>query len=160
MNNTTIIKSVQNEKIKEISKLKHKKNRLEQNRFLINGIKCSYEFLKLKTIYQEFENYRQQKVGNTKEQTDSKLDIIYFNDIILNGELEYIILEESIYFKYMEYIISNQNIKNVEKNIESNLKIKIYEYIEKNQSKIMIVSKEVFHKLTEHKNFEGIALCI
>lgn len=164
MNNTTIIKSVQNEKIKEISKLKHKKNRLDQNRFLINGIKCSYEFLKLKTIYQEFENCRQQKVGNTKEQTDSKLDTIYFNDIILNGELEYIILEESIYSKYMEYIISNQNMKNVEKNIEknieSNVKIKIYEYIEKNQSKIMIVSKEVFHKLTEHKNFEGIALCI
>ena len=159
MNSMNIIKSVQNEKIKEISKLKNKKNRIEQNRFLVNGIKCSYEYLKLKTIYQE---YNKAKKENQQ---------LFFNDIIINSELEYIIIEENVYSKYLEYIntykdlskdlsdiLSNNLLNNLL--VEEDIKFKLYKYIYINQEKIMIVSKEVFNKLTEHKNFEGVLLCI
>lgn len=130
-----IITSINNKKIIETNKLKQKKERYEKKEYLVEGIKIVYEYIK-------------SKLSNTGNNNSKELDIIH------------VYIREELYNKYI-----TKQIKVKEKQIKY-----IFEMLEKYQDtgnkeennnnvfKIFLLKENVFNKITNDVNPEGIIL--
>ena len=130
-----IITSINNKKIIETNKLKQKKERYEKKEYLVEGIKIVYEYIK-------------SKLSNTGNNNSKELDIIN------------VYKREELYNKYI-----TKQIKVKEKQIKY-----IFEMLEKYQDtgnkeennnnvfKIFLLKENVFNKITNDVNPEGIIL--
>ena len=130
-----IITSINNKKIIETNKLKQKKERYEKREYLVEGIKIVYEYIKSKLI-------------DTSNNNLKKLDIVH------------VYIKEELYNKYIK-----KQIKVKEKQIKY-----IFEMLEKYQNtgnkeenndnpfKIFLLKENVFNKITNDVNPEGIIL--
>lgn len=130
-----IITSINNKKIIETNKLKQKKERYEKKEYLVEGIKIVYEYIKF-------------KLSNAGNNNSKELDIIH------------VYIREELYNKYI-----TKQIKVKEKQIKY-----IFEMLEKYQDtgnkeennnnvfKIFLLKENVFNKITNDVNPEGIIL--
>lgn len=130
-----IITSINNKKIIETNKLKQKKERYEKKEYLVEGIKIVYEYIK-------------SKLSNAGNNNSKELDIIH------------VYIREELYNKYI-----TKQIKVKEKQIKY-----IFEMLEKYQDtgnkeennnnvfKIFLLKENVFNKITNDVNPEGIIL--
>ncbi len=130
-----IITSINNKKIIETNKLKQKKERYEKREYLVEGIKIVYEYIK-------------SKLGNTGNNNSKELDIIH------------VYIREELYNKYI-----TKQIKVKKEQIEY-----IFDMLEKHQSiadkeenndklfKIFLLKENVFNKITNDVNPEGLIL--
>jgi hypothetical protein len=130
-----IITSINNKKIIETNKLKQKKERYEKREYLVEGIKIVYEYIKSKLI-------------DTSNNNPKKLDIVH------------VYIKEELYNKYIK-----KQIKVKEKQIKY-----IFEMLEKYQNtgnkeennnnvfKVFLIKENVFNKITNDVNPEGIIL--
>ena len=130
-----IITSINNKKIIETNKLKQKKERYEKREYLVEGIKIVYEYIKSKLI-------------DTSNNNPKKLDIVH------------VYIKEELYNKYIK-----KQIKVKEKQIKY-----IFEMLEKYQDtgnkeennnnvfKVFLIKENVFNKITNDVNPEGIIL--
>ena len=130
-----IITSINNKKIIETNKLKQKKERYEKKEYLVEGIKIVYEYIK-------------SKLSNTGNNNSKELDIIH------------VYIREELYNKYI-----TKQIKVKEKQIKY-----IFEMLEKYQDtgnkeennnnvfKIFLLKENVFNKITNDVNPEGLIL--
>lgn len=130
-----IITSINNKKIIETNKLKQKKERYEKREYLVEGIKIVYEYIK-------------SKLSNTSNNNPKKLDIVH------------VYIKEELYNKYIK-----KQIKVKEKQIKY-----IFEMLEKYQNtgnkeennnnvfKVFLIKENVFNKITNDVNPEGIIL--
>lgn len=130
-----IITSINNRKIIETNKLKQKKERYEKREYLVEGIKIVYEYIKSKLI-------------DTSNNNPKKLDIVH------------VYIKEELYNKYIK-----KQIKVKEKQIKY-----IFEMLEKYQDtgnkeennnnvfKVFLIKENVFNKITNDVNPEGIIL--
>ena len=130
-----IITSINNKKIIETNKLKQKKERYEKKEYLVEGIKIVYEYIK-------------SKLSNTGNNNSKELDIIH------------VYIREELYNKYI-----TKQIKVKEKQIKY-----IFEILEKYQDtgnkeennnnvfKIFLLKENVFNKITNDVNPEGLIL--
>ena len=123
-----IITSINNKKIIETNKLKQKKERYEKKEYLVEGIKIVYEYIKF-------------KLSNAGNNNSKELDIIH------------VYIREELYNKYI-----TKQIKVKEKQIKY-----IFEMLEKYQNnnnvfKIFLLKENVFNKITNDVNPEGIIL--
>lgn len=130
-----IITSINNKKIIETNKLKQKKERYEKKEYLVEGIKIVYEYIK-------------SKLSNAGNNNSKELDIIH------------VYIREELYNKYI-----TKQIKVKEKQIKY-----IFEMLEKYQDtgnkeennnnvfKIFLLKENVFNKITNDVNPEGLIL--
>ena len=130
-----IITSINNKKIIETNKLKQKKERYEKKEYLVEGIKIVYEYIK-------------SKLSNAGNNNSKELDIIH------------VYIREGLYNKYIK-----KQIKVKEKQIKY-----IFEMLEKYQNtgnkeennnnvfKVFLIKENVFNKITNDVNPEGIIL--
>mgnify|MGYP000919858280 FL=1 len=130
-----IITSINNKKIIETNKLKQKKERYKKREYLVEGIKIVYEYIKSKLI-------------DTSNNNPKKLDIVH------------VYIREELYNKYIK-----KQIKVKEKQIKY-----IFEMLEKYQNtgnkegnndnpfKIFLLKENVFNKITNDVNPEGLIL--
>lgn len=130
-----IITSINNKKIIETNKLKQKKERYEKKEYLVEGIKIVYEYIK-------------SKLSNTGNNNSKELDIIH------------VYIREELYNKYI-----TKQIKAKKEQIEY-----IFDMLEKHQSiadkeenndnpfKIFLLKENVFNKITNDVNPEGLIL--
>lgn len=130
-----IITSINNKKIIETNKLKQKKERYEKKEYLVEGIKIVYEYIKF-------------KLSNAGNNNSKELDIIH------------VYIREELYNKYI-----TKQIKVKEKQIKY-----IFEMLEKYQDtgnkeennnnvfKIFLLKENIFNKITNDVNPEGIIL--
>lgn len=129
-----IITSINNKKIIETNKLKQKKERYEKREYLVEGIKIVYEYIKSKLI-------------DTSNNNPKKLDIVH------------VYIKEELYNKYIK-----KQIKVKEKQIKY-----IFEMLEKYQNtgnkeennnvfKVFLIKENVFNKITNDVNPEGLIL--
>ena len=130
-----IITSINNKKIIETNKLKQKKERYEKREYLVEGIKIVYEYIKSKLI-------------DTSNNNSKELDIIH------------VYIREELYNKYI-----TKQIKVKKEQIEY-----IFDMLEKHQNrvdkeenndnpfKIFLLKENVFNKITNDVNPEGLIL--
>ena len=130
-----IITSINNKKIIETNKLKQKKERYEKKEYLVEGIKIVYEYIK-------------SKLGNTGNNNSKELDIIH---VYIREELynKYITKQIKVKKEQIEYIFDmlEKHQNRVDKEENNN-----------NSFKIFLLKENVFNKITNDVNPEGIIL--
>ena len=130
-----IITSINNRKIIETNKLKQKKERYEKREYLVEGIKIVYEYIKSKLI-------------DTSNNNPKKLDIVhvYIKEELYNKYIKKQIKVKEKQIKYIfEMLEKYQNTGNKEKN-------------NNNVFKVFLIKENVFNKITNDVNPEGIIL--
>ena len=130
-----IITSINNKKIIETNKLKQKKERYEKREYLVEGIKIVYEYIK-------------SKLSNTGNNNSKELDIIH---VYIREELynKYITKQIKVKKEQIEYIFDmlEKHQNRVDKEENNN-----------NSFKIFLLKENVFNKITNDVNPEGIIL--
>lgn len=130
-----IITSINNKKIIETNKLKQKKERYEKKEYLVEGIKIVYEYIK-------------SKLGNTGNNNSKELDIIH---VYIREELynKYITKQIKVKKEQIEYIFDmlEKHQNRVDKEENNN-----------NSFKIFLLKENVFNKITNDVNPEGLIL--
>lgn len=130
-----IITSINNKKIIETNKLKQKKERYEKREYLVEGIKIVYEYIK-------------SKLSNTGNNNSKELDIIH---VYIREELynKYITKQIKVKKEQIEYIFDmlEKHQNRVDKEENNN-----------NSFKIFLLKENVFNKITNDVNPEGLIL--
>ena len=130
-----IITSINNKKIIETNKLKQKKERYEKKEYLVEGIKIVYEYIK-------------SKLGNTGNNNSKELDIIH------------VYIREELYNKYItkQIKVKEEQIKYIFDMLEKHQSIADKEENNNNSFKIFLLKENVFNKITNDVNPEGLIL--
>ena len=130
-----IITSINNKKIIETNKLKQKKERYEKKEYLVEGIKIVYEYIK-------------SKLGNTGNNNPKELDIIH------------VYIREELYNKYItkQIKVKEEQIKYIFDMLEKHQSIADKEENNNNSFKIFLLKENVFNKITNDVNPEGLIL--
>ena len=130
-----IITSINNKKIIETNKLKQKKERYEKKEYLVEGIKIVYEYIK-------------SKLGNTGNNNSKELDIIH------------VYIREELYNKYItkQIKVKKEQIEYIFDMLEKYQSISDKEENNNNSFKIFLLKENVFNKITNDVNPEGIIL--
>lgn len=130
-----IITSINNKKIIETNKLKQKKERYEKKEYLVEGIKIVYEYIK-------------SKLGNTGNNNSKELDIIH------------VYIREELYNKYIkkQIKVKEEQIKYIFDMLEKHQNRVDKEKNNDNLFKIFLLKENVFNKITNDVNPEGIIL--
>ena len=130
-----IIKSINNKKIIETNKLKQKKERYEKKEYLVEGIKIVYEYIK-------------SKLGNTGNNNSKELDIIH------------VYIREELYNKYItkQIKVKKEQIEYIFDMLEKHQSIADKEENNDNPFKIFLLKENVFNKITNDVNPEGLIL--
>ena len=130
-----IITSINNKKIIETNKLKQKKERYEKKEYLVEGIKIVYEYIK-------------SKLGNTGNNNSKELDIIH------------VYIREELYNKYItkQIKVKEEQIKYIFDMLEKHQSIADKEENDNNSFKIFLLKENVFNKITNDVNPEGLIL--
>jgi len=130
-----IITSINNKKIIETNKLKQKKERYEKKEYLVEGIKIVYEYIK-------------SKLSNTGNNNSKELDIIhvYIREELYNKYIKKQIKVKKEQIKYIfDMLEKHQNRVDKEKNNDKPFKI-------------FLLKENVFNKITNDVNPEGLIL--
>lgn len=130
-----IITSINNKKIIETNKLKQKKERYEKKEYLVEGIKIVYEYIK-------------SKLSNTGNNNSKELDIIH------------VYIREELYNKYItkQIKVKEEQIKYIFDMLEKHQSIADKEENDNNSFKIFLLKENVFNKITNDVNPEGLIL--
>lgn len=130
-----IITSINNKKIIETNKLKQKKERYEKKEYLVEGIKIVYEYIK-------------SKLGNTGNNNSKELDIIH------------VYIREELYNKYIkkQIKVKEEQIKYIFDMLEKHQNRVDKEENNNNSFKIFLLKENVFNKITNDVNPEGLIL--
>ncbi len=130
-----IITSINNKKIIETNKLKQKKERYEKKEYLVEGIKIVYEYIK-------------SKLSNTGNNNSKELDIIH------------VYIREELYNKYItkQIKVKKEQIKYIFDMLEKHQSIADKEENNDNPFKIFLLKENVFNKITNDVNPEGLIL--
>ena len=130
-----IITSINNKKIIETNKLKQKKERYEKKEYLVEGIKIVYEYIK-------------SKLSNTGNNNSKELDIIH------------VYIREELYNKYItkQIKVKEEQIKYIFAMLEKHQSIADKEENDNNSFKIFLLKENVFNKITNDVNPEGLIL--
>ena len=130
-----IITSINNKKIIETNKLKQKKERYEKREYLVEGIKIVYEYIKSKLI-------------DTSNINPKKLDIVH------------VYIKEELYNKYItkQIKVKKEQIEYIFDMLEKHQSIADKEENNNNPFKIFLLKENVFNKITNDVNPEGIIL--
>lgn len=130
-----IITSINNKKIIETNKLKQKKERYEKREYLVEGIKIVYEYIKSKLI-------------DTSNNNPKKLDIIH------------VYIREELYNKYItkQIKVKKEQIEYIFDMLEKHQSIADKEENNNNSFKIFLLKENVFNKITNDVNPEGLIL--
>ena len=130
-----IITSINNKKIIETNKLKQKKERYEKREYLVEGIKIVYEYIKSKLI-------------DTSNNNPKKLDIVH------------VYIKEELYNKYItkQIKVKKEQIKYIFDMLEKHQSIADKEENNDNPFKIFLLKENVFNKITNDVNPEGLIL--
>lgn len=130
-----IITSINNKKIIEINKLKQKKERYEKKEYLVEGIKIVYEYIK-------------SKLSNTGNNNSKELDIIH------------VYIREELYNKYItkQIKVKKEQIEYIFDMLEKYQSISDKEENNNNSFKIFLLKENVFNKITNDVNPEGLIL--
>lgn len=130
-----IITSINNKKIIETNKLKQKKERYEKREYLVEGIKIVYEYIKSKLI-------------DTSNINPKKLDIVH------------VYIKEELYNKYItkQIKVKKEQIEYIFDMLEKHQSITDKEENNNNPFKIFLLKENVFNKITNDVNPEGIIL--
>lgn len=130
-----IITSINNKKIIETNKLKQKKERYEKREYLVEGIKIVYEYIKSKLI-------------DTSNNNPKKLDIVH------------VYIKEELYNKYIkkQIKVKKEQIKYIFDMLKKHQSIVDKEENNDNPFKIFLLKENVFNKITNDVNPEGIIL--
>lgn len=130
-----IITSINNKKIIETNKLKQKKERYEKKEYLVEGIKIVYEYIK-------------SKLGNTGNNNSKELDIIH------------VYIREELYNKYItkQIKVKKEQIEYIFDMLEKHQSIADKEENNDNPFKIFLLKENVFNKITNDVNPEGLIL--
>ena len=127
--------TINNKKIIETNKLKQKKERYEKKEYLVEGIKIVYEYIK-------------SKLGNTGNNNSKELDIIH------------VYIREELYNKYIkkQIKVKEEQIKYIFDMLEKHQNRVDKEKNNDNLFKIFLLKENVFNKITNDVNPEGIIL--
>lgn len=130
-----IITSINNKKIIETNKLKQKKERYEKREYLVEGIKIVYEYIKSKLI-------------DTSNNNPKKLDIVH------------VYIREELYNKYItkQIKVKKEQIEYIFDMLEKHQSIADKEENNDNPFKIFLLKENVFNKITNDVNPEGLIL--
>lgn len=130
-----IITSINNKKIIETNKLKQKKERYEKREYLVEGIKIVYEYIK-------------SKLSNTGNNNSKELDIIH------------VYIREELYNKYItkQIKVKKEQIEYIFDMLEKHQSIADKEENNDNPFKIFLLKENVFNKITNDVNPEGLIL--
>lgn len=130
-----IITSINNKKIIETNKLKQKKERYEKKEYLVEGIKIVYEYIK-------------SKLSNTGNNNSKELDIIH------------VYIREELYNKYItkQIKVKKEQIEYIFDMLEKYQSISDKEENNNNSFKIFLLKENVFNKITNDVNPEGLIL--
>lgn len=130
-----IITSINNKKIIETNKLRQKKERYEKREYLVEGIKIVYEYIKSKLI-------------DTSNNNPKKLDIVH------------VYIKEELYNKYIkkQIKVKEKQIKYIFEMLEKYQDIGNKEENNNNVFKVFLIKENVFNKITNDVNPEGIIL--
>ena len=130
-----IITSINNKKIIETNKLKQKKERYEKKEYLVEGIKIVYEYIK-------------SKLSNTGNNNSKELDIIH------------VYIREELYNKYItkQIKVKKEQIEYIFDMLEKHQSIADKEENNNNSFKIFLLKENVFNKITNDVNPEGLIL--
>ena len=130
-----IITSINNKKIIETNKLKQKKERYEKKEYLVEGIKIVYEYIK-------------SKLSNAGNNNSKELDIIH------------VYIREELYNKYItkQIKVKEKQIKYIFDMLEKHQSIADKEENNDNLFKIFLLKENVFNKITNDVNPEGLIL--
>lgn len=130
-----IITSINNKKIIETNKLKQKKERYEKKEYLVEGIKIVYEYIK-------------SKLGNNGNNNSKELDIIH------------VYIREELYNKYItkQIKVKEEQIKYIFDMLEEHQNRVDKEENNNNSFKIFLLKENVFNKITNDVNPEGLIL--
>lgn len=130
-----IITSINNKKIIETNKLKQKKERYEKREYLVEGIKIVYEYIK-------------SKLSNTGNNNSKELDIIH------------VYIREELYNKYItkQIKVKKEQIEYIFDMLEKHQSISDKEENNNNSFKIFLLKENVFNKITNDVNPEGLIL--
>ena len=130
-----IITSINNKKIIETNKLKQKKERYEKKEYLVEGIKIVYEYIK-------------SKLSNTGNNNSKELDIIH------------VYIREELYNKYItkQIKVKKEQIEYIFDMLEKYQSISDKEENNDNPFKIFLLKENVFNKITNDVNPEGLIL--
>ena len=130
-----IITSINNKKIIEANKLKQKKERYEKKEYLVEGIKIVYEYIK-------------SKLSNTGNNNSKELDIIH------------VYIREELYNKYItkQIKVKKEQIEYIFDMLEKHQSIADKEENNDNPFKIFLLKENVFNKITNDVNPEGLIL--
>ena len=130
-----IITSINNRKIIETNKLKQKKERYEKREYLVEGIKIVYEYIKSKLI-------------DTSNNNPKKLDIVH------------VYIREELYNKYItkQIKVKKEQIEYIFDMLEKHQSIADKEENNDNPFKIFLLKENVFNKITNDVNPEGLIL--
>lgn len=130
-----IITSINNKKIIETNKLKQKKERYEKKEYLVEGIKIVYEYIK-------------SKLSNAGNNNSKELDIIH------------VYIREELYNKYItkQIKVKKEQIEYIFDMLEKHQSISDKEENNNNSFKIFLLKENVFNKITNDVNPEGLIL--
>lgn len=130
-----IITSINNKKIIETNKLKQKKERYEKKEYLVEGIKIVYEYIK-------------SKLSNAGNNNSKELDIIH------------VYIREELYNKYItkQIKVKKEQIEYIFDMLEKHQSIADKEENNDNPFKIFLLKENVFNKITNDVNPEGLIL--
>lgn len=130
-----IITSINNKKIIETNKLKQKKERYKKREYLVEGIKIVYEYIKSKLI-------------DASNNNPKKLDIVH------------VYIKEELYNKYIkkQIKVKEKQIKYIFEMLEKYQDIGNKEENNNNVFKVFLIKENVFNKITNDVNPEGIIL--
>ena len=130
-----IITSINNKKIIETNKLKQKKERYEKKEYLVEGIKIVYEYIK-------------SKLSNAGNNNSKELDIIH------------VYIREELYNKYItkQIKVKKEQIEYIFDMLEKYQSISDKEENNNNSFKIFLLKENVFNKITNDVNPEGLIL--
>lgn len=130
-----IITSINNKKIIETNKLKQKKERYEKREYLVEGIKIVYEYIK-------------SKLSNAGNNNSKELDIIH------------VYIREELYNKYItkQIKVKKEQIEYIFDMLEKHQSIADKEENNDNPFKIFLLKENVFNKITNDVNPEGLIL--
>ena len=130
-----IITSINNKKIIETNKLKQKKERYEKKEYIVEGIKIVYEYIK-------------SKLSNTGNNNSKELDIIH------------VYIREELYNKYItkQIKVKKEQIEYIFDMLEKYQSISDKEENNNNSFKIFLLKENVFNKITNDVNPEGLIL--
>ena len=130
-----IITSINNKKIIETNKLKQKKERYEKKEYLVEGIKIVYEYIK-------------SKLSNAGNNNYKELDIIH------------VYIREELYNKYItkQIKVKKEQIEYIFDMLEKHQSIADKEENNNNSFKIFLLKENVFNKITNDVNPEGLIL--